>query len=108
MASLDHAKKCKKDTFHIGIRQRGDLRWLGFAQAGTHQPIEQLAEITEYLVEDAHNDFQNMEDIKVEIKRPAKFIETKEYRPAGMSARELIEEAEINCGIFHSWLSEDR
>lgn len=39
----------------IGIRQRGDLRWLGFAWAGTHQPIEWLAEIAEYLVGDAHN-----------------------------------------------------
>ncbi len=79
-----------------------------FAWAGTRQPIEWLAEIAEYLVEDAHNDFEGMEDIEVEIKWPEKFIETKEYKPAGMSARELIEEAGMDWGIFHLRLSEDR
>lgn len=107
-ASLDYAKNHKKDSFRIGIRQRGDLRWLGFAWAGTRQPIEWLAEIAEYLVENAHNDFEGMEDIEVEIKWPEKFIETIEYKPAGMSARELIEEAGIDWGIFHLRLSEDR
>jgi len=100
-ASLNYARNHRKDSFRIGIHQRGDLRWLGFVWAETRQPIEGLAEIVEYLVEDAHNDFEGREDIEVEIKWTEKFIETKEYKPAGKSAHELIEEAGIDWGIFH-------
>jgi hypothetical protein len=67
-ASLDHAMKCRKDTFRVGIRQNGAVRWIGFAWSGTNQSMGWLKEIAEHLVEDAWADFQEMEDIEVEIK----------------------------------------
>jgi len=77
-ASLDYAKEHKKTHFRVGIRQHGQLRWIGFAWSGTQQKIEWLAEIAVYLVEDGWEDFGGMEDIEVEIKWPEKFIQTHE------------------------------
>jgi hypothetical protein len=107
-ASLEHAMKCRKDTFRVGIRQNGAVRWIGFAWFGTNQSMDWLKEIAEHLVEDAWADFQEMEDIEVEIKWPEKFSKTREYKPSGMSAREMIEEAGLDWGIFHPALSCDR
>jgi hypothetical protein len=70
--------------------------------------MDWLKEIAGHLAEVARSDFEELEDIEVEIKWPDKFIEMKEYRPTCMSARELIEEAGLDWGIFLPRLSEDR
>jgi hypothetical protein len=107
-ASLDYARQHRNSHFRVGVRQHGKLCWIGFAWSGTNQSMDWLKEIAEHLVEDAWADFQEMEDIEVEIKWPEKFSKIREYRPCGMSAREMIEEAGIDWGIFHPALSGDR
>jgi hypothetical protein len=98
-AALQHAMKCRKDTFRVGIRQNGIVRWIGFAWSGKNQSMDWLKAIAEHLVDDAWADFQEMEEIEVEIRWPEKFSKTREYRPSGMSAREMIAEAGIDWGF---------